>query len=47
VKWTLLAFTREPSDGVATTSTKTVPVNHSVGPADVSMLFLVICMVAS
>ena len=31
-------------DGAATVSMKTVPVNHSVGPAMVSMEFLVICI---
>jgi hypothetical protein len=46
VKWTLLAFSREASDGVATASRWTVPVNHSLGPAVVSMTFLVICMVS-
>ena len=33
VKWTLLALTREPSDGAATVSMKTAPVNQSLGPA--------------
>ncbi len=47
VKWTLLAFRREASDGVATVSTYTVPVNHSLGPAMVSMVFLVMCMTFS
>jgi hypothetical protein len=45
VKWTLLALRRDGPDGVATESTKTVPVNHSFGPAMVSTLFLVSCMV--
>src|SRR5213080_2861986 len=44
VKWTLLACTRDWSDGAATASMYTVPVNHSVGPAMVSMEFGVICM---
>jgi hypothetical protein len=44
VKWTLLALTRDPSEGAATASMKTVPVNQSLGPGFVSMLFLVICM---
>src|SRR5437660_12812786 len=44
VKWTLLALSREGPDGAATESTYTAPVNHSLGPAMVSMLFLVICM---
>src|SRR2546421_11944486 len=44
VKWTLDAVSREAADGVATASTYTAPVNHSVGPAAVSMLFLVILM---
>src|SRR5438445_12326681 len=43
-KWTLLALRREGPDGAATESTYTAPVNHSLGPAMVSMLFLVICM---
>ena len=42
VKWTLLAFRRDPPDGLATASMYTVPVNHSLGPTTVSMLFLVI-----
>src|SRR5215213_8401409 len=46
VKWTLLAFRREVPDGVATGSIKTVLVNHSLGPAAVLTLpLLVICMV--
>jgi len=40
----LLALKREPSDGAATVSTNTAPVNHSLDPAAVSMLFLVIFM---
>jgi hypothetical protein len=42
VKWTLLAFTREPSDGPAMASMKTSPVNHSAGPGVVAVAFLVI-----
>lgn len=41
VKWTLLALRREGPAGVATVSTYTAPVNHSPGPAAVSMPFLV------
>ena len=44
MKWTLLASSREPSDGVATGSTYTAPVNHSLGPVMVSMELLVICI---
>jgi hypothetical protein len=44
VKWTLLALRREKSDGVAIESTYTLPVNHSLGPALVSMESLVMCM---
>src|SRR5947207_2331175 len=44
VKWTLLVWRRDWSDGAATASMYTVPVNHSVGPAMVSMEFGVICM---
>jgi hypothetical protein len=44
VKWTLLALRRDGSAGVATVSTYTAPVNHSLGPAIVLMLFRVICM---
>ena len=40
---TLLAFRREAPDGVATVSTQTAPVNHSLGPAMVSMEFSVSC----
>jgi len=47
VKWTLLALRREPSEGDATASMKTAPVNQSLGPAAVSTLFLVICMVSA
>src|SRR5215208_6099667 len=48
VKWTLAAPRREGSEGVATVSTKTVPVNHSPGPGVVSaLLLLVICMLFS
>jgi len=47
VKWTLLALRRDRSEGVATVSMKTAPVNQSLGPAAVSMLFLVICMVSA
>ena len=43
VKWTLLAVRREVPDGSATVSRKTAPVNHSLGPGFVSMLYLVIC----
>jgi hypothetical protein len=45
VKWTLLALSRDPSDGAATVSTNTAPVNHSLGPVAVSIVLLVICMV--
>src|SRR6476646_3589833 len=44
VKWTLLALKREPSDGDATGSMYTAPVNQSLGPALVSIPFLVSCM---
>ena len=44
VKWTLLADSRDGPVGAATVSMKTSPVNHSLGPAAVSMEFLVICM---
>jgi hypothetical protein len=47
VKWTLLALRRDPLDGAATVSTKTTPVNQSLGPRAVSMLFLVICTALS
>jgi hypothetical protein len=43
-KWTLLADRRDPPDRVATASTYTTPVNHSLGPAAVWMELLVICM---
>jgi hypothetical protein len=46
VKCTLAAATREGSDGVATVSIWTVPVNQSSGPAAVSSEFLVICISA-
>ena len=46
VKWTLLALRRDSSDGVATASIYTVPVNQSPGPKTVSIAFLVICMTA-
>jgi hypothetical protein len=46
VKWTLLALTRDPFSGAATESTKTAPVNQSLGPGVVSRLFLVICIVS-
>jgi hypothetical protein len=46
VKWTLLALTREASVGVATASMYTAPVNQSLGPAAVSRVVLVICMIA-
>src|SRR5256885_8512821 len=46
VKWTLLAFRREASDGAATESMYTAPVNQSLGPGLVSTLFRVICIVA-
>ena len=35
---------REPADGTATGSSKTVPVNQSLGPATVARLFLVTSM---
>jgi hypothetical protein len=44
VKCTLLALSREGPDGAATESTYTAPVNHSLWPAMVSMLFLVTFM---
>ena len=44
VKWTLLALSRELSDGAATVSMYTAPVNQSLGPRPVSRLFLVICI---
>jgi hypothetical protein len=46
VKWTLLAAIRDGSDGTATGSRYTVPVNHSLGPALVSRELRVICMSA-
>src|SRR5205085_9382586 len=45
-KWTLLALRREAADGAATVSIYTAPVNHSLGPLLVPMLFLVTCMFA-
>src|SRR5258705_6757737 len=45
VKCTLAAARRDGSEGVATASMYTAPVNQSLGPAAVSMEFLVICMV--
>jgi hypothetical protein len=47
VKWTLLAETRVPADGVAIVSMNTVPVNQSLGPEAVCGLFVVICMAFS
>src|SRR5215212_1079385 len=44
VKWTLAAPRRDGSAGVATVSMYTAPVNHSLGPVAVSVVFLVICM---
>src|SRR5438132_6000266 len=44
LKWTLLALTRDASDGIATASMWTEPVNHSRGPGTVSIVFLVICI---
>src|SRR3954468_391830 len=44
VKCTLAAATREGSEGVATVSMKTAPVNQSPGPGVVWTSFLVICM---
>src|SRR5207247_129627 len=44
VKCTPAAPIRDPSDGAATVSTYTAPVNQSLGPVLVSRLFLVICM---
>ena len=43
-KWTLLAARRDGSEGVATVSMYTVPVNQSLGPVAVSREFLVICI---
>jgi hypothetical protein len=37
--WTLAACTRDGSDGVATVSMWTVPVNQSLGPGLVSIEF--------
>jgi hypothetical protein len=45
VKWTHAAPIRDPSDGEATVSMKTDPVNQSLGPRFVSRLFRVICIV--
>lgn len=42
VKWTRLAYSREADAGVATVSMNTMPVNQSLGPGVVPMLFLVI-----
>jgi hypothetical protein len=47
VKWTLHAVRREVTDGAATASMKTSPVNHALGPGVVSTEFLVICMLLS
>jgi hypothetical protein len=44
VKWTLLAAKRDGSEGAATASMKTLPVNQSLGPGAVSIEFLVICI---
>jgi hypothetical protein len=44
VKWTLLAARRDGSDGAATASMKTLPVNQSLGPGVVSAELLVICI---
>src|SRR3981081_1245436 len=44
VKWTLLALRRDKPAGAATASTYTAPVNHSLGPAIVGMLFRMTCM---
>jgi Icc protein len=44
VKWTLLALIRDPPSGAAIASMYTAPVNQSLGPRPVSLLFLVICM---
>jgi hypothetical protein len=46
VKWTLVAFSRVASEGAATESRKTAPVNQSLGPRIVSGPFLVICIVS-
>jgi hypothetical protein len=43
-KWTLLADRRDRAAGVATVSTWTTPVNHSLGPVALSMEFRVICI---
>src|SRR4029077_9482297 len=47
VKWTLLALWRDWPAGVATESTYTAPVNHSLGPAMVSMPFRVTCIASA
>jgi hypothetical protein len=47
VKWTLNALSRECSDGAATVSMYTLPVNHSLGPGLVAIELLVICMLSS
>jgi hypothetical protein len=47
VKWTLLALTCDAPAGTATASICTVPVNQSLGPGLVSVLFLVISMTAT
>src|SRR5690348_13665017 len=44
VKWTALALMRNAPDGVATGSMKTAPVNQSLRPAVVGVLFLLTCM---
>ena len=41
----MAALRRETGDGVARVSKQIVPENHSLGPAAVSRLLLVICMV--
>src|SRR5205814_4472735 len=43
VKWTRLALRRESPEGAAMLSIYTAPVNHSLGPAMVSLRFLVTC----
>jgi hypothetical protein len=47
VKWTLAAASREGELAVAMVSTKTDPVNQSVGPGVVALVFFVICSLCS
>src|SRR5207247_9988462 len=44
VRWTLLALRRETPVGGATASMYTAPVNHSLDPLAVWMLFFVTCI---